>query len=81
MQVGRYQAEREVMRLEYKRLDTGYHYVRDADAHHLFVQWPVGQSAKKEDVSGVPWSISAADLAEQAQRLADSQSDRGTEHG
>lgn len=62
------------MDLEYKLLSTGYHYVRDRGAHHLFAQWPVGKFCKAEDVSGIPWEISCADFAEKAQRVADSAS-------
>lgn len=58
------------MRLEHKRLDSGYHHVRDAEAHHLFAQWPVGAVCQAEDVSGIPWSISCAEFAERAQCLA-----------
>lgn len=57
--------------LTYKRLSSGYHYVRDPNAHHLFAQWPAGRECTVEDVSGIPWEVSCAEFAEQAQRLAD----------
>jgi hypothetical protein len=70
------------MELDYSRLSTGYHYVRAVGAHHLFAQWPVGRACEAEDVSGIPWSISCAEFAEQAQRAADnSQASGGSEHG
>lgn len=63
------------MRLEHKLLTTGYHYVRDVEAHYLFAQWPVGRPCEAEDVSGIPWEISCADFAVRAQQLADTSSE------
>lgn len=57
--------------LTYKRLSSGYHYVRDPNAHHLFAQWPIGRVCTAEDVSSIPWEMSCAEFAERAQRLAD----------
>lgn len=59
------------MDLEYKRLDTGFHYVRHRNMHHLFAQWPIGSTCTIDDVSTIPFAVSCADFAEQAQRLAD----------
>lgn len=61
------------MDLEYKRLDTGFHYVRHRNMHHLFAQWPIGTICTVDDVSTIPFAVSCADFAEQDQRLADSQ--------
>lgn len=35
----------------YKRLSTGYHYVRDTSAAHVFAQWPVGEELLPMHVS------------------------------
>jgi hypothetical protein len=39
------------MNSEYKRLSTGYHYVRAVSFFHLFAQWPVGETLTTEHVS------------------------------
>lgn len=31
-----------MLKLEYKRLESGYHFCKHVDSHHLFCQWPVG---------------------------------------
>lgn len=52
------------MNLQYRRLESGFHYVRDTDSHHLFAQWPVGESLAPEHVS-----VGLADLHPERLRL------------
>lgn len=67
------------MDLEYKRLKTGFHYVRHRNMHHLFAQWPIGSTCTVDDVSTVPFAVSLEEFIERSQRLADSQSSGGVD--
>lgn len=59
------------MNLKYWRLNAGYHYVCDADFDYLFAQWPIGETCKAENVSGIPETYSCVDFCRAAQALAD----------
>ncbi len=39
------------MKLQYRLLSTGYHYVRDVDSAHLYAQWCTGFQCTEADVS------------------------------
>lgn len=39
------------MQVEYKKLDSGYHYAKAVGRAHLFVQWPPGAHPTCFDVS------------------------------
>lgn len=62
------------IQVEYKRLESGYHYARAIGFHHLFAQWPPGRRVGPFDVSGDAAAELIVELMEAAQRAADSAS-------
>lgn len=63
------------MKVEYKRLPSGYHYARAVGFAHLFAQWPPGTQCDTLSVSAgeMPMSLETVDtFIEAAQRAADS---------
>ena len=64
------------MTLDYKRLSSGYHYVKANSFHHLFAQWPVGERLTPSHVSshGELNPITFASFMWQAEQLAASAS-------
>jgi hypothetical protein len=60
------------MRVEYKRLESGYHFAQAIGYHHLFVQWPPDRPVSPFDVSGDVPAETIVELMDAAQRAADS---------